>query len=186
MIFNQAQRPIPCRVWYPSQGQVNCPSALEGNHLETMSHYKSGPHHHNWLASGRISSLKVFYNRTYEMTKSIDTRNYVNWIATFQSKDALYNRMSVTCRPSPRCTPSVSFRPPPPPRKMGRQIWSSGGPASGDGGWGDSGLSNEFPHLVRRQHSLLKSCSFSYSALLVIKHFCIVITLGQNPLYCWS
>ena len=164
MIFNQAQRPIPCRVWYPSQGQVNCPSALEGNHLETMSHYKSGPHHHNWLASGRISSLKVFYNRTYEMTKSIDTRNYVNWIATFQSKDALYNRMSVTCRPSPRCTPSVSFRPPPPP----------------------SGLSNEFPHLVRRQHSLLKSCSFSYSALLVIKHFCIVITLGQNPLYCWS
>ena len=115
MIFNQAQRPIPCRVWYPSQGQVNCPSALEGNHLETMSHYKSGPHHHNWLASGRISSLKVFYNRTYEMTKSIDTRNYVNWIATFQSKDALYNRMSVTCRPSPRCTPSVSFSPPPPP-----------------------------------------------------------------------
>ena len=115
MIFNQAQRPIPCRVWYPSQGQVNCPSALEGNHLETMSHYKSGPHHHNWLASGRISSLKVFYNQTYEMTKSIDTRNYVNWIATFQSKDALYNRMSVTCRPSPSCTPCFSFRPPPPP-----------------------------------------------------------------------
>ena len=67
------------------------------------------------------------------MTKSIDTRTYANWIATFQTEDALHNRMSVTCRPSPRCTPSVSFRPPP-PRKMGSQILNSGGPALGDGG----------------------------------------------------